>query len=98
MAAESGPKLVFSVNNYVASFLIYDLKEEKLIKQVKNPSGKKFFLGSIPLHGLQEAPLTLIRDHQQVSLLNLNTQKPVSLLDSPFEVDNNRVTSYAAEV
>lgn len=35
----TGPKIVFTVNNYYSAFMIYDLQKNEIVSSLKNPSG-----------------------------------------------------------
>lgn len=88
------PKLVFTVNNYYASYVIYDCNQKKIVNSVKNPSGLKIFYGAFTV---EDTPLVILRDGQHFDVMNVETNQVYNLLPSIFNIDFLRFTTYWVE-
>ena len=67
--------------------LIYDRKENRIIREIMNPNPNPQFLGLRLLPTIKETPLLLVRDSEYVSMVDVTSGTHVNLISSPLDME-----------
>ena len=94
LATSTSPKLIFTVNDFRSIYMLYDLKQMKIVNHVKNPTTMTTFFGGFAIEG---TPLVLVRDAKHIGVYNAETFKAASLFESRFDIDTNRLSTFSVE-